>query len=123
MRVAFCNNSTLRGTTDFWPSSRPAVFDPRYNPAIQGSQQIPIFNQILIPGPGGVTQGGLANSFFRDLVQTGEPAEMLYQYLINGFTTPVNFFPNPSARAADTITNFSNSTYNSLQFDVRRRVS
>lgn len=107
----------------FLALKQAGIFDPRYNPAIQGSQQIPIFNQILIPGPGGVTQGGLANSFFRGLVQTGEPAEMLYQYLINGFTTPVNFFPNPSARAADTITNFSNSTYNSLQFDVRRRVS
>ena len=99
------------------------VFDPRYNPSIQGSQPVPIFNQILIPGPGGIPQGGLTTSFVRGLIQTGEPAELLYQYLINGFTTPVSFFPNPNARAADTITNFSNSTYNSLQFDVRRRVS
>lgn len=98
-------------------------YDPRYNPLVNGSQQIPIFNQITQPGPGGLRQGGLSSSFFSGLVQTGEPAELLYQYLINGFQTPVNFFPNPIARAADTITNFSNSSYNSLQVDVRRRVA
>jgi hypothetical protein len=107
----------------FLSLQQAGVFNPLYNPAIKGSQQIPIFNQISIPGPGGIKQGGLGTSFFSDLVQTGEPAELLYQYLINGFTTPVSFFPNPNARGADTITNFSNSTYNSLQFDVRRRVS
>ncbi len=106
----------------FLSLQQAGVFNPLYNPSIKGSQQIPIFNQIFIPGRGGTPQGGLATSDFSDLVQTGEPAELLYQYLINGFSTPVNFFPNPVARAADTITNFSNSSYNSLQFDARRRV-
>src|SRR5262249_36128458 len=69
------------------------------------------------------TQGGLNTTFFQKLVQTGEPAELLYQYTLNGFQTPVAFFPNQVARATDTITNFSNATYNSLQFDARRKVT
>src|SRR3989442_11228555 len=34
-----------------------------------------------------------------------------------------NFFRNPNVLGADTIANFSNSTYNSLQFEARRRMS
>jgi hypothetical protein len=97
-------------------------FDPRYNPAIKGSQPLPIFDQISNPDLG-LTRGGLTNSFIKGLIQTGEPAELATQYQINGFTSPIAFFTNPVALGTDTITNFSNSTYNSLQFEARRRVS
>jgi hypothetical protein len=97
-------------------------FDPRYNPAIKGSQPLPIFDQIAAPDLG-LTRGGLTNSFIKGLIQTGEPAELATQYQINGFTSPIAFFTNPVALGTDTITNFSNSTYNSLQFEARRRVS
>ena len=97
-------------------------FDPRYNPAIKGSQPLPIFDQIANPDLG-LTRGGLTNSFIKGLIQTGEPAELATQYQINGFTSPIAFFTNPVALGTDTITNFSNSTYNSLQFEARRRVS
>jgi hypothetical protein len=97
-------------------------FDPRYNPAIKGSQPLPIFDQINNPDLG-LTRGGLTNSFIKGLIQTGEPAELATQYQINGFTSPIAFFTNPVALGTDTITNFSNSTYNSLQFEARRRVS
>src|SRR5262249_18789783 len=109
--------------TGFLSLKQAGIFNPLYNPAIQGSQQIPIFTQIFQPGRGGITQGGLGTTFFSNLVQTGEPGELLYQYSLNGFQTPVAFFPSQVARAGDTITNFSNATYNSLQFDARRRVT
>ncbi len=120
--AGFLDQFNIARNNGFLSQKSAGVFNPLYNPSIPGSQPIPLFNQIFIPGRGGITQGGLGSSEFSSLVQTGEPAELLYQYLINGFTTPVSFFPNPNARAADTITNFSNSTYNSLQVDVRRRV-
>jgi hypothetical protein len=98
------------------------TFDPRYNPAIKGSQPLPIFDQISNPDLG-LTRGGLTNSFIRSLIQTGEPAELATQYQINSFSSPIAFFTNQFALGTDTITNFSNSTYNSLQFEARRRVS
>ena len=97
-------------------------FDPRYNPAIKGSQPLPIFDQIANPDLG-LTRGGLTNSFIKSLIQHGEVAELAYQYQVNQFTSPIAFFTNPYALGTDTITNFSNSTYNSLQFEARRRVS
>src|SRR5439155_24470624 len=56
-------------------------------------------------------------------IQTGQAGELASQYQINGFDSPVAFFRNQNALGADTITNYSNSSYNSLQFDVRRRVA
>jgi hypothetical protein len=119
----FLNAFNLARQNGFLALNAVGTFDPRYNPAIKGSQPIPLFNSISIPGPGGIAQGGLTNSFIRGLIQTGEPAELAYQYAVNGFTAPISFFPNPNALGADTISNFSNSTYNSLQVDVRRQVS
>jgi hypothetical protein len=98
------------------------TFDPRFNPAISGSKALPIFPQINAPDLG-LLGGGLTNSFIRGLIQSGEPAELATQYAINGFTSPVAFFPSSYVLGADTITNFSNSTYNSLQVDVRRQVT
>jgi hypothetical protein len=113
------NNARQNG---FLALNAIGTFDPRYNPAIKGSQPIPLFSGINAPDLG-LVGGGLTNSFIRGLIQSGEPAELAYQYAVNGFTAPISFFPNPNALGADTITNFSNSTYNSLQVDVRRQVT
>jgi hypothetical protein len=97
------------------------TFDPRFNAAIPGSQRLPIFDQISL-ADFGLTRGGLTNSFIRSLVEQGQVGELAYQYQVNGFDSPVPFFRNPVVLGADTITNFSNSSYNSLQFEVRRRM-
>jgi hypothetical protein len=92
------------------------VFDPRFNPSIPGSQRLPLFDQFT-------ARGSLNTSFFRNLVEQGQVAEMAYQYQLNEYDFPIDFFRNPVALGTNTITNYSNSTYNALQFDVRRRLS
>jgi len=57
-----------------------------------------------------------------NLIQTGEPAELGTLLQENGLNGQVNFFPNPNALAADMLTNYSSSSYNSLQVVVRRRL-
>ena len=92
------------------------IFDPRFNPSVPGSQRLNLFDQI--------TNRGLLNqSFFRNFVEQGQVAEMAYQYQLNGFDAPIDFFRNPVALGTNAMTNYSNATYNSLQFDVSRRLS
>jgi len=92
------------------------LFDPRFNPSVPGSQRLPIFDQMS-------ARGSLNTSFFRNFVETGQVAEMAYQYQLNEYDAPIDFFRNPVALGTNTMSNYSNSTYNSLQFDVSRRLS
>ena len=98
-------------------------FDPSYNPKIAGSQQLPVFNGIGGPnGRGFLTDGTVASD-----IQSGQVAELGALYQINGLVGPgtadpaLSFFPNPNALGAAFVTNFSNSTYNSLQLEARHR--
>jgi hypothetical protein len=118
----FLPQFNLARQNGFLSLAQAGTFNPSYNPSIKGSQPLPLFDQINAPDLG-LTKGGLNNSFISGLIQTGEPAELAYQYQVNGFTAPVQFFPNPNALGADTITNFSNSSYNSLQVEARRQVT
>ena len=53
------------------------------------------------------------------LAEQGQVGELAYQYQLNGFDSPIPFFRNPVVLGADTITNYSNSNYNSLQVEAR----
>ena len=55
-------------------------------------------------------------------IAAGQVAELATYYQINGLNGLVNFFQNPNALGTNYLTNFSNSTYNALQIDVRHRV-
>ena len=90
------------------------VFNPAYNSRFPGSQPLPVFSQLA----GG---GDLKNSTYQALIQDGEAAELAYQYTLNGQNGNLNFFPNPNALSSVYLDNFSNSEYNSLQLEVRRR--
>ena len=90
------------------------VYNPAFNIRIPGSQRLTVFNQL-------VEGGQLSDPTNRTLIQNGEVAELAYQYTINGLNGNLNFFPNPNALGAIYLTNFSNSEYNSAQFEVRRR--
>src|SRR5439155_18497342 len=50
---------------------------------------------------------------------TGEAAALAYYYTVNSLNGSVNFFANPNALATDMITNYSSSSYNSLQIEAR----
>jgi hypothetical protein len=90
-------------------------FNPGYNASIPGSQPLTVFPNLY--------QGGLLNdSDVRNLIQTGEPGELATLYQTNGYNGSVNFFANPNAVAADMLTNYSSSSYNSLQLAARHRL-
>jgi hypothetical protein len=48
--------------------------------------------------------------------------QLAYLYQVNELNGSVDFFRNPVANGTNMVTNFSNSTYNSLQVEVRRRM-
>jgi hypothetical protein len=95
--------------------AKTGTFNPAYNSGIAGSQPLPAFGRLS----GG---GTLRNTTIRQLIQQGEPGELAYLYQVEGLNGSLNFFPNPNATVTDYVTNFSNSTYNSLQIEARRRL-
>ncbi|HLK68364.1 MAG TPA: TonB-dependent receptor [Bryobacteraceae bacterium] len=90
------------------------TFDPAYNPKINGSQPLTVFPQL---GGGGF----LTNSTVRADIDQGVAGTLATLYQTNGLNGPINFFANPYILGGNLITNYSNSTYNSLQVDVRHR--
>ena len=89
------------------------AFYPVYNANLAGSQPIPFFNQL--------SSGGLlTNPTIVNLIQTGQVGELASTYQSNGLNGNVNFFPNPNILGGNILTNYSNSTYNGLQFDITR---
>jgi hypothetical protein len=91
------------------------VFNPAYNSKIPGSQPLPVFSQLY----GG---GELRDPGFQQLIQNGEAGELAYQYTLYGLNGNLNFFPNPNALSSVYLDNFSNSHYDSLQLEARRRL-
>jgi hypothetical protein len=99
----------------FLALAKNGVFDPRYNSAIPGSQPLPVFNQLY--------RGGLlTDTNFRQLIEQGQAGELAYEYTVDGYNGSLNFYPNPNALETDYVTNYSNSTYNSLQLEARHRL-
>jgi hypothetical protein len=92
---------------------RVGVFNPNYNPNIPGSQPLTVF-PLMAPGV-------LRTSEYLNLIQTGEAGQLGAQLTVDQQNGSVKFFPNPNAWAADMITNYSSSSYNSLQLVARRR--
>lgn len=90
------------------------TFNPAYNRTIPGSVPLPVFAKLK----GG---GDLSDPTVQTLVQNGEAGELAYEYQVQGQQGVLNFFPNPNALTTDYITNYSNSTYNSFQLEVRHR--
>jgi hypothetical protein len=94
--------------------AKNGVFDPSFNAAIAGSQQLTVFPLLA-------QAGNLSNATNRTMIATGQVAELARSYQIAGNNGPINFFPNSNAQTLWELTNNSNSTYNGLQFDVRSR--
>jgi hypothetical protein len=92
------------------------TYNPAYNARIAGSQPLLIFNKLA-------SRGSLSDPSNQTLIQNGEAAELAYQYQVNGENGSLNFFPNPNALSAVYLDNYSNASYNSLQLEVRRRLT
>jgi hypothetical protein len=90
------------------------TFNPNYNQNIPGSQQLTIFPLLY-------RRGSFNDSNVLTYLQTGEAGELATYYQTNGLNGSFNFFRNPNALAADMLTNYSSSSYNSLQLVARHR--
>src|SRR5262249_14396490 len=89
------------------------IFNPNYNPSIPGSQPLTVFPKLA--------KGVLNNADVQFYLQTGEVGELATFLQTNGQNGTVSFFQNPNALAADMLTNYSSSSYNSLQLEARHR--
>jgi len=94
--------------------AKSGVFNPAYDPTISGSQVLTVFP--LMP-----SGGNLTNSTNRTYLQQGAVADMAFNYQSTKANGPINFMPNPYAASLRYMTNFSNSTYNAAQIEVRTR--
>ena len=99
----------------FLAQNANGTFNPNYNPSIPGSQPLTVFPKL---GRGAVTD---PNSEF--YLQTGEVGELATYLQTNGYnpSNAVQFFQNPNALGTDLLTNYSSSSYNSLQLEFRKR--
>ena len=90
-------------------------FNPNYNVNIPGSQPLTLFGKLA--------RGALTDPNALFYLQTGEVGELGLYYQTNGYNpgNVVPFFQNPNALGTDYLTNYSSSSYNALQVEVRRR--
>jgi hypothetical protein len=101
--------ATIAGTGD--PILR--CTDARYNPAIVGSQPLPIFDRLS-------GAGFLNNSVILGPLRNGTPGALAETYVINGINE-INFLPNPNGGVVNFTTNGGRFNYNALQVEYRRR--
>lgn len=88
-------------------------FDPAYNPSIAGSQPLPVFSRL--------SNALLTNATVLNLIQQQQAGELANTYQINRFNGAVNFYRNPYGLGCNMVTNYTNGSYNALQFDVRKQ--
>ena len=91
-------------------------FNPAYDPTVPGEQPLTVFPQLPLGGL-------LDNSFIQSFIASGEVGGLAAIYQQNGLNGNINFFPNPYTNGANVITNYSSSSYNGLQLDLRRRTT
>lgn len=95
-------------------------FNPAFNPAIPGSVALPFFNSL----PSG---GLLSNATVRTDIISNQVGSLAQLYQQNNFfpnnQPGFSYFPNPLALYSSELTNFSNSSYNGLQVQARKRTS
>jgi hypothetical protein len=90
-------------------------FSPAYNAAVAGSQPLTVL-------PSFYNGGMLTNSTIQSYLRTGEAGQLAQTYQWNGLTPDgLSFFPNPLAAYSMLLNNVSNSSYNGLQVEARKR--
>lgn len=90
--------------------------NPAYDATLAGSQPLPVFDRLV----GG---GTLTNATNRNLILQGQVGTLATNYVTGRQQGTVQLFRNNQTLNANYLTNYSNSTYNGLQFDVTRRFS
>lgn len=101
----------------FLSLAKNGVFNPAFSPLITGSQTLSVLPKFSL-------RGDLTDPNVVSLIETGQAGELGAYYQTNGLNpnNAVALFQNPVALAADMLTNYSSSSYNSLQIAIRHRV-
>ncbi|MBS1809362.1 MAG: TonB-dependent receptor [Acidobacteria bacterium] len=111
--IALNTPATTAGCT----TATCGVFNPAYNTALPGSQQLTV-----LPNFGG---GLLTVAGVRTAIQTGQPASLASTYITTAASRTAalaaGFLPNPGLFGAGIIVNGGTTDYNALQLELRRR--
>lgn len=92
-------------------------FNPIYDPALEGSQELTVFP--LLP-----RSGFLEFPIVQQFIRRGEAGGLAEIYVLNGLVGPnLSFRRNQNAFVSDMVTNYSNSSYHALQLEIRRRAT
>ena len=91
-------------------------FNPAFSALIPGSQQLTVLNKFG-------SRGDFSDPNVQTYLETGQAGELANYYQTNGFnaTNAVPVYQNRYALGADMLTNYSSSSYNSLQLAARHR--
>ena len=90
------------------------TFNPAFNSSIAGSQQLTVF-PLLVGG------GSLTNSTVRTYIDQGAVGTLANTYQTSRLNGPISFYANPWILGGNMITNYSSSSYNAMQVDVKHR--
>ena len=100
----------------FLSQAATGKFVPTYNANIAGSQPLTV-----LPLMGNTGSLSLTGSTVVTALQQGNAAGLATTYQQQGLTAGIPLYTNQYALTASLLTNYSNSTYNSMQLDVRHR--
>jgi hypothetical protein len=100
----------------FFSQAAGLGFNPVYNPGIAGSKPLPVFARLPV--------GGLMNApFIANEILQGTAGDLAQLYQIIGLNGPIAFYQNPNELYGRLLTNYGNSTFNSLQTEVRGKLA
>lgn len=115
------NNCRLQGATLANPTNTNPInlcTSAAYNPAIAGSQELPVFNRLSVLSG---TNGGLTNATILASIRAGTAGTLARTYIANRLTGSVVFQPTTNAYAIEYLVNGGKYNYNALQTELRRR--
>jgi hypothetical protein len=117
---SFLDDFLIARNNGYLALASSGAFNPNYNAAITGSQQLNLLPNI---GGTGATSALLNNTTVRALIQQGQPAGLADFYISNRIGgSNALFLPNPGIYASNLIVNGGTSDYHSFQFEARRRL-
>jgi len=93
-------------------------FNPAYSLLVPGSQQLSVLTKFT-------GRGSFSDPNVVTLIETGQAGELAAYYQTQGLnpSNAVPLFQNPNVLGADMLTNYSSSSYNSLQIAARHRMN
>jgi hypothetical protein len=93
------------------------TFNPAFNALVPGSQQLSVLTKFA-------DRGGFTDPNVVYYIETGQPGELANYYQTNGYnaSNAVPVYANRYVQGADMLTNYSSSSYNSLQLVMRHRM-